>query len=54
LNIASGSLSEVETQLIIAERIGYVTFPETLKNNINSIQKMLYRLKQALTKKIND
>ncbi|QXP80038.1 MULTISPECIES: four helix bundle protein [Winogradskyella] len=54
LNIASGSLSEVETQLIIAERIGYVTFPDTLKNNINSIQKMLYRLKQALTKKIND
>ncbi|NRR91013.1 four helix bundle protein [Winogradskyella undariae] len=54
LNIASGSLSEVETQLIIAERIGYVAFPDTLKNNINSIQKMLYRLKQALTKKIND
>ncbi|WP_179317371.1 four helix bundle protein [Winogradskyella undariae] len=54
LNIASGSLSEVETQLIIAERIGYVAFPDTLKNNINSIQKMLYRLKEALTKKIND
>ncbi|WP_179374555.1 four helix bundle protein [Winogradskyella wichelsiae] len=52
LNIASGSLSEVDTQLIIAERIGYVTFPELLKNNINSIKKMLYRLKHALNKKI--
>ena len=26
LNIASGSLAEIETQLVIAERIGYITY----------------------------
>jgi len=30
LNIASGSLSEIETQLVIAERIGYITFDGAL------------------------
>ena len=51
LNIASGSLAEIETQLVIAERIGYITFDNTLQNNISTIRKMLYRLKQALNKK---
>jgi four helix bundle protein len=30
LNMASGSLAEIETQLIIAERIEYITFAEDL------------------------
>ena len=53
LNIASGSLAEIETQLVIAERIGYITFDDTLQNNIIIIRKMLYRLKQALRKKLS-
>ena len=51
LNIASGSLTEIETQLVIAERIGYITFSEALQDNIITIRKMLYRLKQSLNKK---
>ena len=51
LNIASGSLTEIETQLVIAERIGYITFSEALQNNIITIREMLYRLKQSLNKK---
>ncbi len=52
LNIASGSLTEIETQLVIAERIGYIIFSEALQNNIITIRKMLYRLKQSLNKKL--
>ena len=52
LNIASGSLTEIETQLVIAERIGYMTFSKALQNNIITIRKMLYRLKQSLNKKL--
>ena len=52
LNIASGSLTEKETQLVIAERIGYIIFSEALQNNIITIRKMLYRLKQSLNKKL--
>ena len=52
LNISTGSLAEIETQLVIAERIGYITFKEDLKNNIISIRKMIYRLKQSLNKKV--
>ena len=52
LNIASGSLTETETQLVIAERIGCTTFTEALQNNIITIRKMLYRLKQSLNKKL--
>jgi len=53
LNMASGSLAEIETQLIIAERIGYITFAEDLKTSIITIRKMLYRLKQSLSKKLS-
>ncbi|WP_225035065.1 four helix bundle protein [Winogradskyella sp. SM1960] len=53
LNMSSGSLSEIETQLVIAERIGYITFNNKLQNNISTIRKMLYRLKQALSKKLS-
>jgi four helix bundle protein len=52
LNIASGSLAEIETQLVIAERIAYIRFSEALRNNSITIRKMLYRLKQSLNKKI--
>ncbi len=52
LNMASGSLAEMETQLVIAERIGYVVFDVSLQNKVITIRKMLYRLKQALNKKL--
>ena len=49
LNITTGSLSEIETQLVITERIiGYIVFSEDLQNKITTIRKMLYRLKQSL------
>jgi len=50
---ASSSLSELETQLVISQRIGYMAFEEDLKNQIITIRKMLYRLIQALKKKLN-
>ena len=53
LNITTGSLSEIEIQLVIAERIGYIVFCEDLQNKITTIRKMLYRLKQSLNKKLN-
>lgn len=52
LNISSGSLAEVETQLEIAERLGYFTDLVELKQKITSIQKMLYRLKESLRKRL--
>ena len=54
LHISLGSISELDTQLIIAERLGYITFTPDLQNNIIAIRKMLYRLKQSLSKKINE
>ncbi len=53
LNIASGSLSEIETQLVIAERLGYVKFATEIQELIIKIRKMLYRLKQSLSKKLS-
>ncbi|MDX1652602.1 MAG: four helix bundle protein [Brumimicrobium sp.] len=52
LHIASGSLSEVDTQIEIAQRLGYVSNTEEIKNKITSLQKMLYRLKQSLKNKL--
>lgn len=52
INISSGSLAEVETQLEIARRLGYITHLLELKQKITSIQKMLYRLKESLNKRL--
>lgn len=52
LDIANGSLSELETQLIIIEKLGYNNTKEIIDADVNSIRKMLYRLKQSLTKKL--
>lgn len=52
LNMTSGSLSEVETQLEIAERLKYIEIQDDLKNQILTIRKMLYRLKESLKKKV--
>lgn len=53
LNITSGSLAEIETQLVSAERLGYITFSEGLQNKTTTIRKMFYRLKQSLNKKLS-
>ena len=52
LGIALGSLYELETLLIIGNRIGYLTSEtnEQLLTRITTISKMLTRLKQSLLK----
>ena len=53
LNIASGSLAEIETQLVLSERIGYITLTKEFHETIASIRKMLYRLKESLSQRIS-
>ena len=53
LDIATGSLSELETQLLLVQRLGFSANTISLEEKINSIGKMLYRLKLSLKKKIN-
>lgn len=52
LHISSGSLSEVEAQIEIAVRLGYISETDDIKETITSLQKMLYRLKESLKKKL--
>ena len=51
LDIANGSLSELETQLIIINRLGYFETEEIIEEEIKPIRKMLYRLTQSLKNK---
>lgn len=54
INIAKGSLAELETHLIIARRRKYImeeAFNATMEM-LDSIDKMLFRLKQALQRKL--
>lgn len=53
IGIATGSLYELETQLIIAEQIGYIK-PEEFKllsDSVEEISSMLYSLKRSLENK---
>lgn len=52
LGIALGSVYELETQLIIGNRIGYLTTENItkLQSQIEIITKMLIRLKQSIRK----
>ena len=52
IDIANGSLSELETQLIIVERLGFINNPKSTYEEIIIIQKMIFRLKQSLAKKL--
>lgn len=47
LSIALGSSFELETQLILAQRIGY-KIESLVLSEINHIQNMIYKLKQSL------
>ena len=53
LDIATGSLSELETQLLLVQRLGFSNYNESLEEQLNSIGKMLYGLKLSLKKRIN-
>ncbi len=52
LDIANGSLSELETQLIIAQKLNYSETEDLVINELTVIRKMLYRLKESLRKKL--
>ena len=53
LYIALGSASELETQIIIAEKLGYLRSEETLYAEITVIRKMLNALITSLKKIVN-
>ena len=48
LSIARGSVSEVQTQLELAERLGYVKVPEDVYEVVRNISKMLFSMIQKL------
>lgn len=49
LNIAQGSLAEVETQLELAKRIGLITDYSHVENEVISVRRMLSGLKKNLS-----
>lgn len=52
LGIANGSAYELQTQVVIAEKLALITNEVTLiKDRIDEIQKMCYRLQEKLRKK---
>ncbi|MEE9910711.1 MAG: four helix bundle protein [Deltaproteobacteria bacterium] len=51
LYIALGSASELETQIIIAEKLGYIKSEQVLHSEITAIRKMLNALITTLKKK---
>jgi four helix bundle protein len=52
LNVASGSLSEIDTQVEIAHRLGYTEDVENLRKRIDGVFAMLAALIAALKRKI--
>ena len=48
INIATGSLYELETHLILVEELGYADTDSILKNEVLPLRKMLYRFRQSL------
>lgn len=54
VDMAMGSVAEVQTQLILAMRLGYLTETAymTFKQKIDEIGRMLFGLDQALEKKV--
>ena len=52
LNVASGSLSEIDTQIEIASRLGYTEDVESVRNRIDSVFAMLVAHIAALKRKI--
>ncbi|HDL00843.1 MAG TPA: four helix bundle protein [candidate division Zixibacteria bacterium] len=55
LHISLGSLSELETEILIAKNIGYMdNYDENIFNDITDIRKMLLGLISSIKRKIRD
>ncbi|WP_458071450.1 four helix bundle protein [Rhodanobacter sp. BL-MT-08] len=54
LHMSSGSLAEVETQMLLAERFEYVSPKDasSLLTSLNSVARQLQSLKKALTERL--
>ena len=54
LNIAYGSSYELQTQLIISERLNFISMEvnEPLLNKLDEVQKMVYVIKENIKNKI--
>ena len=52
IDIASGSLSELETQLIIIEKLNFISADKLPDIEMKKIRSMLFRLKTSLAKKL--
>ncbi len=52
LDIANGSLSELETQLIIVNRLNLFDTEIVINTKVVPIRKMLYRLKESIKRKL--
>jgi len=54
LSIAQGSTSEVETELLIANRLGYLTSPQydQIRSSLDDIGRMITGLSKHLKRKI--
>lgn len=53
LNISSGSLSELETQLVIADRLNFINAEDILCKEIYPIRGMITNLKKSIAAKLN-
>ncbi|WP_224485385.1 four helix bundle protein [Robertkochia aurantiaca] len=52
LDIATGSASELETLLLLAEQLNYATTSSIITEDLIPIKKMLYKQKQSIKKHI--
>ncbi|WP_224483068.1 four helix bundle protein [Robertkochia aurantiaca] len=52
LDIANGSLSELETQMILLDELQYADTKELIQSDITDIRKMIYRLKKSLSRNL--
>ncbi len=50
IDIANGSIAELETQILLAQKLGYLS-DTTILNRINEVRKMLIGLKNYLKNK---
>ena len=54
IDIALGSAAELDTQLILAEDLGFIAYDKTLSENISKINALLQGLKKYTQNSIND
>jgi len=48
LEIASGSLAELDTQLLIAEDLGYIKYDSNLENKLKKVNALIIGMKKFL------